>query len=121
MAGAVPTFMMVNAPQRRLRPAYDKLLHEGARSLYSGKDMVLAAAFPAGQSLALGDEGAMPVALGHEFWVEPTVPLNLGQVENLGSGHSDYWGWNNKPASLVCSRFSARQVREYLQFHLIFI
>ena len=117
MAGAVPTFMLVDAqPPRRLRPAYDRVLREGARSLYSGADMVLAAAFPAGQSLAAGEEGATPSALGHAFWVDASVPLNLGQAENPGAGHSDYWGWNTKPQALQCAQHAAREVRGYLQF-----
>jgi pimeloyl-ACP methyl ester carboxylesterase len=117
MAGAVPTFMLVDAqPPRRLRPAYDRVLREGARSLYSGADMVLAAAFPAGQSLAAGEEGATPSALGHAFWVDASVPFNLGQVENPGAGHSDYWGWNTKPQPLQCAQHAAREVRGYLQF-----
>lgn len=117
MAGAVPTFMLVDTqPPRRLRPAYDRVLREGARSLYSGADMVLTFAFPAGQSLASGDEGAAPTALGHEYWVDPSVPLNLGQIQNPRAGHSDYWGWNTEQNAIACAQFAAHQVRDYLQF-----
>ena len=117
MAGAVPTFMLEKQkPPRRLRPAYDGVLREGARSLYSGSDMVLAFAFPAGQSLAKGEEGVLPTALGHALWVDTTVPLNLGQEENTGAGHSDYWGWNIKPKPLRCATRAATEISEYLQF-----
>jgi pimeloyl-ACP methyl ester carboxylesterase len=117
MAGAVPTFMLESQkPPRRLRPAYDSVLREGARSLYSGSDMVLAFAFPAGQSLGKGEEGAWPTALGHERWVDTTVPLNLGQQENSGAGHSDYWGWNAKPKPLQRATKAATEIRDYLQF-----
>lgn len=117
MAGAVPTFMLVDTQTpHRLRPAYDRVLREGTRSLYSGADMVLALSFPAGQSLAAGEEGAAPTALGHEHWVDPSVPLNLGQIHNPGAGHGDYWGWNTAQAAIACAQFAARQVHDYLQF-----
>lgn len=117
MAGAVPVKLLADTqPAQRLRPAYDRVLREGVRSLYSGSDMILAWAFPAGQSFAPGDEGLMPTALGHEFWVESSVPLNLGQVENPSAGHSDYWGWNTQPQALHCAQKAAQEIREFLQF-----
>ena len=117
MAGAVPTFMLEQrSPSHRLRPAYDKILREGARSLYSGSDRVLGWAFPAGQSLASGDEGRLPVALGHAQWTDVTTPVNLGQSENPNAGHSDYWGWNTAPKALQCANKAANEVRDYLQF-----
>lgn len=116
MAGAVPTFMLEQQnPPRRLRAAYD-VLCEGAHSLYSGSDWVLALAFPAGQSLAGGEEGLVCTALGHTLWVDTTVPLNLGQIENQHSGHSDYWGWNTEPKPLRRATKAAIEVRSYLQF-----
>jgi pimeloyl-ACP methyl ester carboxylesterase len=117
MAGAVPTFMLEQRnPSRRLRPSYDQVLRDGARSLYSGSDMVLALAFPAGQSLAPGEEGFLPTALGHAKWADPTLPNNLDQQQNPGAGHSDYWGWNTKPEPLQCANIAAQNVRSYLQF-----
>ena len=117
MACAVPTKMLVEEnPPQRLRPAYDRVLREGVRSLYSGSDMVLAWAFPAGQSLAGGEEGGFPTALGHAYWVDHSVPLNLGQVENPSSGHGDYWGWNTKSQALLCAKKAAQEVRGFLQF-----
>lgn len=117
MAGAAPTFMLEQrSPPRRLRPSYDQWLRDGARSLYSGSDMVLALAFPAGQSLAPGAEGFLPTALGHAKWTDSTVPPNLDQQENPKAGHGDYWGWNTKPKPLRCAINAAREVRSYLQF-----
>ena len=117
MAGAVPTNMLVDEnPARRLRPAYDRVLREGVRSLYSGSDMVLAWAFPAGQTLAGGEEGGIPTALGHAFWVDHSVPLNMGQVENPSSGHGDYWGWNTQVQAMQCAQKAAEEVRGFLQF-----
>jgi pimeloyl-ACP methyl ester carboxylesterase len=117
MAGAVPTFMLEqHNPPRRLRPAYDHRLSEGARSLFSSADMVLAFAFPAGQSLAPGSEGFLPTAIGHAFWADASVPSNLGQRENPQAGHSDYWGWNDKPGPLQRAMKAAQEVGNYLQF-----
>lgn len=117
MAGAVPIFMLEQGnPPRRLRPVFDHRLCEGARSLYSGADMVLAFAFPAGQSLAPGAEGFLPTALGHALWVDPEVPHTLGQQENPNAGHSDYWGWNTRSKPLQCARKAAQEINCYLQF-----
>ena len=117
MAGAVPTCVLEQrAPPRRLRPSYDRVLREGARSLYSGADMVLSFAFPAGQTLAPGAEGFLPTALGHAEWTDATVPYNLDQQQNPGAGHGDYWGWNDKPKPLQCATKAAQEVRSYLQF-----
>jgi pimeloyl-ACP methyl ester carboxylesterase len=117
MAGAIPTFMLEQrSPSRRLRPSYDRVLRAGARSLYSGADMVLALAFPAGQSLAPGEEGFLPAALGHARWTDPTIPNNLDQQENPGAGHGDYWGWNTRSQPLQCATIAAQNVRSYLQF-----
>ena len=117
MAGAAPTFMLEQrSPPRRLRPCYDRMLLGGARSLYSGADKVLAWAFPAGQSLASGAEGWLPTALGHAYWSDPAIPINLGQTENPSAGHSDYWGWNDAAKPLQCATKAAREVHDYLQF-----
>ncbi|HQS57604.1 MAG: hypothetical protein B7Y56_08975 [Gallionellales bacterium 35-53-114] len=117
MAGALPTFMLERrTPARRLRGPFDKVLRDGAHSLYSTSDRVLALAFPAGQSLAPGEEGFLPVALGHERWVDATEPVHLSQQGNDDAGHGDYWGWNSRPRSLACARNAAQSVRGYLQF-----
>lgn len=117
MAAAVPTFMLEGSPPGRLRSGYNAVIHEGARSLYSSDDRVLAFAFPLGQTLAGDGEGFVPTALGHEYWVSGSVPFNLGQAENTGAGHGDYWGGGNpKPRPLSCARAAAREVRDYLRF-----
>ncbi len=117
MAAAVPTFMLEQRnPARRLRPSYNQVLRDGTRSLYSGSDMVLALAFPAGQSLAPGEEGLLPAALGHKQWIDATVPHNLDQRPNNGAGHGDYWGWNTDPRNLARAEYAAKEVHDYLQF-----
>ncbi len=116
MAGAVPTFMLEPRPDRHdLRDAFDKVLSEAGLSLYSSSDVVLAFAFPLGQSAATG-EGFFPTALGHEFWADAVAPVNLTQRENPGADHSDYWGWNQKPQSLACARAANAKVKEFLRF-----
>ena len=46
------------------------------------------------------------------------MPPNLGQMQNAGAGHGDYWGGGKeiKPHSLSCARVAAREVHDYLQF-----
>lgn len=119
MAGAVPTFRLEAAAQKpgSLRKAYDDAVAARAgacRSLYSSWDAVLAGAFPAGQSLAEGDEGFTPVALGHECW-QAGVPLaGHTQGEVHGAGHSDYWGGESSNAKIA--RKAQGQVAEFLWF-----
>ena len=116
MAGAVPTFMLEPRPDRHeLRDAFDKVLSDAGLSLYSSSDVVLAFAFPLGQSAATG-EGFLPTALGHEFWADAVAPVNLTQKENPDADHSDYWGWKQKPRSMACAREANARVKEFLRF-----
>jgi len=116
MAGAVPTFMLEPRPDRHeLRDAFDKVLSEAGLSLYSSSDLVLSVAFRLGQSAATG-EGFFPTALGHEFWADAVAPVKLTQQENPNAGHSDYWGWKQKPQSLACARAANARVKEFLRF-----
>ncbi len=116
MAGAVPTFMLEPRPDRHeLRDAFDKVLSEAGLSLYSSSDLVLSVAFRLGQSAATG-EGFFPTALGHEFWADAVAPVKLTQQENPNAGHSDYWGWKQKPPSLACARAANARVKEFLRF-----
>jgi len=121
MAGAVSTFMLEPAPDnQRLRQAYDAMLGGGgglAKSLYSPADAVLTFAFPIGQTLASGDEGTCPTALGHEYWASPTVPGNLDQYEVQGAGHSDYWGWREGAKARAISMDAHRQIQPFLGFN----
>lgn len=96
MAGAVPTFMLAVGDEHELRAAYDTMVREGAMSLFSPDDMVLALAFPLGQTLGGAGEGWLPTALGHDFCPSPLAPPNLGQHQVDGAGHSDYWGWREE-------------------------
>lgn len=119
MAGAVPTYRLEATAQKpgSLRKAYDDTLGARAgacRSLYSSWDGVLAGAFPYGQSLAEGDEGFTPVALGHEYW-QAGVPLaGHTQGEVHGAGHSDYWGGEKKTHEIALR--AQKQVAEFLGF-----
>lgn len=87
MAAAVPTFML--QPGGRLHRA---LAHaQSVQVLFSGADAVLAGAFPAGQTLADGDEGFFPIALGHAGDVPPGVgAVACAAVQD--AAHGDYWG-----------------------------
>lgn len=116
LAGAVPTFMLEQkTPTAPLRKGYAATLQNNACSLYSGADKVLSIAFPLGQSLAPGEEGALPIALGHARWADENPFANLNQVENPDADHSDYWGWNTKAKPLRCAQHAAQLIREHLQ------
>ncbi len=94
MAAAVPTFMLEDvANPNSLHNAYRDAGIVQSLSLFSPADEVLTLAFPIGQTDAPGHEGFFPTALGHKQWVSPYEVSNLNQVEDRGSGHSDYWGW----------------------------
>ena len=112
-AAAVPTFMLEDARERHgLRLAYDRAVKGGLLSLYSGSDMVLSVAFPAGQSLAPGPEGIVPTPLGLALWASPQAPATLQQQQNCNAGHSDYWGWRQRKRK--CEVFANLQARDFL-------
>jgi pimeloyl-ACP methyl ester carboxylesterase len=93
MAGAAPTFMLDDTDDTpRLRAAFEASLGSGAKSLYSGSDLVLTAAFPPGQTLAGKGEGFMPTALGHAKWPSHGELGCIDPVEMPGAGHGSYWG-----------------------------
>lgn len=112
MAAAVPTFILIPGDSHQLREAYDAMVAGGAVSLFSPDDMVLALAFPVGQTLGGADEGWFPAALGHERWTSPAAPLTLGQQQIHGANHSDYWGWKEKTRDRA--RQAGRIVRQFL-------
>lgn len=97
-----------------LGEAFGARVEDSVLSLYSGSDMVLALAFPLGQTLAPGDEGFMPVALGHEMWTSSAVPGVLNQAHNASAGHSDYWGWEEKTRD-SCGRRANEAARDALR------
>lgn len=114
-AAATPTFMLQNPTDPDgLRQAFDSVVKGGVRSLYSGNDIVLSWAFPVGQTLASGNEGFLPTALGHDRWESTKVPPSLEQRENRNANHWDYWGW--KKSKLDCELFANVNAREYLGF-----
>lgn len=119
MAAAVPLFL-IESPQDQNRPRYwyDLVLRRSqgqARSLFSPADSVLSLAFPLGQTLAKGDEGFMPVALGHDFWQCSAMPEQFTQYEVAGADHPDYWGW--KPRTRRQALDAQLQVHEFLGFN----
>lgn len=107
MAAAVPV-LNVQSGESLARA----MEHTGeVRILHSSDDVVLRYAFPPGQTLATGNEGFFPTALGLHgptIWVvgriDP-VPIN-------GANHGDYWGNSGKPAASV----AADRVAEFFSF-----
>ena len=119
MAAAVPLSLLeAPADQQRLRYSFDQVMRRSqgaARSLFSPDDIVLTGAFPAGQSLASGPEGFMPVALGRDFWQALIEPPRFTQHQVHGANHSDYWGWNSK--KLAQARDAQQHVHQFLGFN----
>jgi pimeloyl-ACP methyl ester carboxylesterase len=115
MAAAFPTFMLDPDDGNQLRAAYDAKVQEGSTSLFSPDDMVLALAFPLGQTIAGSGEGWFPTALGHNVWKSHLTPTNLAQHQIHGAGHSDYWGWNKE--TLDQAEEANQYVRAFLQFN----
>ena len=95
-AAALGTDKLADARPGSLGAALATRVEDGAISLYSGADRVLSLSFPLGQTLAPGDEGCMPVALGHGLWASTAAPAVLEQAHNPDAGHSDYWGWREQ-------------------------
>lgn len=84
MAAAVPLFMLM----RGGRLEQTLFTTENTLNLYSKSDSVLHYAFPPGQTIAKGDEGFFPQALGRNH-------CNHSKISNgliAGAGHSHYWG-----------------------------
>jgi pimeloyl-ACP methyl ester carboxylesterase len=111
MAGAVPTFMLDDSDDApRLRAAFESSLAIGAKSLFSGSDLVLSGAFPPGQTLAGAGEGFMPTALGHAKWPSQAELGRLDPLEISGAGHGSYWGGDAPD----CSRQTALIAHDFL-------
>ncbi|HTY48741.1 MAG TPA: alpha/beta hydrolase [Steroidobacteraceae bacterium] len=116
-AAATATFMLDSeAEVHGLRRPLNSV-SGGSVSLYSGADMVLALAFPPGQTFSHGQEGFFPTALGHAEWETPTPPPLLNQAENTGAGHSDYWGWSHKHPK--CEARASKYARDTLELPFI--
>jgi len=113
-AAALGTDKLEDKRAGSLGEACDARVEDSVLSLYSGADSVLALAFPLGQTLAPGDEGFMPVALGHELWTSSAVPGVLSQAQNAGAGHGSYWGWEQKTRD-GCGRRANEAARDVLR------
>jgi hypothetical protein len=101
MAPAVPTFKV--GPGGDLARAI--AMPKEVLILYSPADTVLHYAFPPGQTLADGDEGCFPEAVGLHGFV-PGRP-NITTQEISHAEHSDYWGGNqNDPSAASCAATS---------------
>lgn len=107
MAAAVPTFKLCpGGALFHTLAGVDQL-----RVLFSPNDTVLAAAFPAGQTLARGDEGFFPAAVGHAG----DIPLTPGKVDRdhiPGAGHGDYWGHGQGHPTDI----SAQAIADFFRF-----
>jgi hypothetical protein len=108
MAAAVPTFKVCPAGGE----LFDALsAPEHLLVLFSPADNVLHWTFPPGQTLARGDEGFFPVAVGRHG----DIPLHPGVVDReeiSGADHGDYWGKNpGKPSDQ-----SADTIANFFQF-----
>jgi len=94
MAAAVPVFKVVRGGDLEAAMDHaDQLL-----VLFSEADTVLKWAFPAGQTLARGDEGFCPRALGRTT-PPPSIAGRTQAKRVNGAKHGDYWGHSNSKAS----------------------
>lgn len=107
MAAAVPTFKV--CPGGELFDALSE--PQFLRVLFSPADIVLHWTFPPGQTLASGDEGFFPAAVGRHG----DIPLHPGVVDReeiAEANHGDYWGKNSGTPSDV----SAAAITNFFQF-----
>ena len=107
MAAAVPVFKVEWGGD--LETAMVRAQH--VLVLHSKSDLVLTAAFPPGQTVASGDEGFFPTALGHEQ-PPPTVAGSVDAINIVGAGHGDYWGHSDTQPSWRATAC----VGEFLEF-----
>ena len=105
MAASVPCFKVF--PNGDLYEALQSA--EYVRILYSPDDPVLSITLPAGQSIAAGDEGFFPTALG-SYGDAPLSPGKIARTHIVGAQHGDYWG---VPAN-ISHQGAAHQVKEEL-------
>ena len=93
-----------------MRAAFEASLGIGAKSLWSGSDMVLALTFPPGQTFAGDGEGFLPTALGHAKWPANNELARLEPTVMPDAGHGSYWGGDDPDYS----RETARIAHEFL-------
>lgn len=107
MAAAVPVFKVQSGGDLA-----DAMEHAGdVRILYSDDDAVLRYAFPPGQTVATGDEGFSPTALGRHR-PPPGIPGRIDPFDIDGAGHGDYWGHSSRPPASV----AADRIAEFFRF-----
>ena len=107
MAAAVPTFK--TSPGGSLVDAV--VAPRALLVLFSPADLVLGGAFPPGQTLAHGDEGFFPAAVG----LHGDMPLHPGLIQReqiVGAKHGSYWGTTDSPPSTA----SADAVAAFFNF-----
>lgn len=102
MAAAVPVFMVQSGGDLA-----EAMEHAGeVRILHSDDDAVLRYAFPPGQTLATGNEGFFPAALGLRR-PPPGIPGRIDSIDIDDAGHGDYWGHSKRPpASIAADRIA---------------
>lgn len=93
MAAAVPVFKVQSTG--KLAKAIE--FAQDVRIMYSDDDWVLNYTFPAGQTLASGDEGCFPAALG--FKRPEGIVGRVDRIDINNAGHGDYWGHSTTPAA----------------------
>ncbi|MCA2998819.1 MAG: alpha/beta hydrolase [Rhodocyclaceae bacterium] len=108
MAAAVPQFKVRVGGALALAISHA----ERVKVLYSPNDLVLKYAFPPGQTIAGGDEGFFPMALGRDRPPPDTAGISSDPVLVPGAGHSDYWGCRDSNASIE----SMRAVSSFFEF-----
>ncbi len=106
MAAAVPLFKVKSGGD--LASAIEHASE--VRVLYSDDDWVLRDTFPPGQTLARGDEGNFPTALGLNGPVG--VAARIESFDVTDARHGDYWGHSKTPPASI----AADRIAEFFQF-----
>jgi hypothetical protein len=106
MAAAVPLFKVKSGGD--LAGAIEHAAE--VRVLYSDDDWVLRDTFPPGQTLARGDEGFFPTALGLKGPLG--VSARIDSFDITDAGHGDYWGHSKQPPASI----AADRIAEFFQF-----
>lgn len=106
MAAAVPLFKVKSGGD--LASAIEHAAE--VRVLYSDDDWVLRDTFPPGQTLARGDEGNFPTALGLNGPVG--VAARIDSFDITDARHGDYWGHSKQPPASI----AADRIAEFFQF-----
>lgn len=106
MAAAVPVFKVQSGGDLAGAMAYAKEV----KILYSRDDRVLQLTFPEGQTVASGNEGFFPTALGRE--PPDGIPGRIDRVRVNQAGHSDYWGYTDNSAASE----AAGKIASFFQF-----